>query len=171
MPVAPLIQNIVYETDGSSREFTRRSATHFLNSRLTRPLFGSAAWIGSLPGEVCGWRRGEVRRLLFHTRRRSGRLSGGFLAARRAPGQQAATIMSASGVGDAAHSGIAVRTVAGRASTSALRFVWPSVLFHGSQCDRCSREIILADAPIKAALLRLRGTFPPIRLHDGAHEI
>jgi hypothetical protein len=45
-PVAPLIENIVYKTDGSSREFTRRSATHSLNSRLTRPLFGAAAWIG-----------------------------------------------------------------------------------------------------------------------------
>ena len=28
----------MYETDNSSREFSRRSATHFLNSRLTRLL-------------------------------------------------------------------------------------------------------------------------------------
>jgi hypothetical protein len=39
----------------------------------------------------------------------------------------------------------------GRAPTSALSLVSPSVLFHGSQCDLRPREVILADAPIKAA--------------------
>jgi hypothetical protein len=54
-PVAPLIENIVYETDGS-REFTRRSATHSLDSRLIRPLFGAAAWIGVRQAKfVAGW--------------------------------------------------------------------------------------------------------------------